>query len=62
MRSDYEGQRIWEMAFMAAIVGKSPSSVIGEKGVAERSALVADHALDEYQKRVKAGLFGKEEK
>lgn len=62
MKSDYEGQRIWEMAFMAAIVGKSPSAVIGEKGIAERSATVADHALEEFQKRAKAGKFGKEEK
>lgn len=62
MRNDYEGQKIWEMAFTAAIIGKSQSTVIGEAGTAERSAKIADHALEEFQKRVKAGKFGKEEK
>ncbi len=60
MKQNYEVQRIWEMAMMAAIVGKSQSTVIGEVGVAERAAKVADAAVDEFQKRADKGLFGKD--
>jgi hypothetical protein len=61
MIDKYDSRRVWEMAFTAAIIGKSQSTVIGEQGVAERSAKIADHALDEYEKRVAAGKFGKEQ-